>query len=43
MNLAWLGVGLYKIATLKLLPLTSANWEGSVAWKHVLQTTSLPP
>lgn len=43
MNLAWLGVGLYKMATMKLLPLTSADWEGYVVWKHVLETTSLPP
>merc|ERR1712238_3564 len=37
-NLAWLGLGLYKMATMKLLPLTAADWEGSVVWKHVLET-----
>mmetsp|Transcript_29589 Transcript_29589/g.62199 ORF Transcript_29589/g.62199 Transcript_29589/m.62199 type:complete len:195 (+) Transcript_29589:200-784(+) len=43
LNLVWLGVGLYKMATMKLLPLTSADWEGYVVWKEVLETTSLPP
>jgi len=43
MNLVWLGVGLYKMGTMKLLPLTSADWESYVVWKHVLETTSLPP
>jgi len=43
MNLAWLGVGLYKMATMKLLPLTSADWEGYVVWKHVMETSSIPP
>ena len=43
MNLAWLGVGLYKMATMKLLPLTSADWEKYVVWKHVMETSSIPP
>lgn len=43
LNLVWLGVGLYKMATMKLLPLTSADWEGYLVWKEVLETTSLPP
>lgn len=43
MNLAWLGVGLYKMATMKLLPLTSADWEGYVVWKQVMETSSIPP
>ena len=43
MNLVWLGVGLYKMATMKLLPLTSADWEGYVVWKHVMETSSIPP
>jgi hypothetical protein len=43
MNLAWLGVGLYKMATMKLLPLTSADWENYVVWKHVMETSSIPP
>jgi hypothetical protein len=43
LNLAWLGVGLYKMATMKLLPLTSADWEHYVVWKHVMETSSIPP
>ena len=43
MNLVWLGVGLYKMATMKLLPLTSADWEKYVVWKHVMETSSIPP
>ena len=43
MNLIWLGVGLYKMANMKLLPLTSADWEGYVVWKHAMETSSIPP
>ena len=43
LNLVWLGVGLYKMANMKLLPLTSADWEGYVVWKHVMETSSIPP
>lgn len=43
LNFAWLGVGMYKMATMKLLPLTSADWEGYVVWKDVLETSSIPP
>jgi hypothetical protein len=43
MNLVWLAVGLYKMANMKLLPLTSADWEGYVVWKQVLETSSIPP
>ncbi|KAL3817545.1 hypothetical protein ACHAXA_003718 [Cyclostephanos tholiformis] len=43
MNLVWLSVGLYKMANMKLLPLTSADWEGYVVWKQVLETSSIPP
>ena len=43
MNLVWLGVGLYKMANMKLLPLTSADWERYVVWKQVLETSSIPP
>mmetsp|Transcript_19234 Transcript_19234/g.33004 ORF Transcript_19234/g.33004 Transcript_19234/m.33004 type:complete len:193 (+) Transcript_19234:184-762(+) len=42
-NMIWLGIGLYKMATMKLLPLTSADWEGYVVWKHVMETSSIPP
>lgn len=43
LNLLWLGVGMYKMASMKLLPLTSADWESYVVWKHVLETSSIPP
>jgi hypothetical protein len=43
LNLIWLGVGLYKMANMKLLPLTSADWEGYVVWKNVMETSSIPP
>jgi hypothetical protein len=43
MNLVWLGVGLYKMANMNLLPLTSADWERYVVWKQVLETSSIPP
>ena len=43
LNLLWLGVGMYKMATMKLLPLTSADWESYVVWKHLTETSSLPP
>jgi len=43
LNLIWLGVGVYKMANMKLLPLTSADWEGYVVWKHVMETSSIPP
>lgn len=43
LNLVWLGVGVYKMANMKLLPLTSADWEGYVVWKQVMETSSIPP
>ena len=43
LNLLWLGVGLYKCSKMKLLPLTSADWESYVVWKNVMETSSIPP
>ena len=43
LNLFWLGVGLYKCSKMKLLPVTSADWESYVVWKNVLETSSIPP
>eukprot|EP00956_Cyclotella_meneghiniana_P045436 scaffold369051_cov76-Cyclotella_meneghiniana.AAC.3 len=43
LNLIWFGVGMYKLATMKLLPLTSADWESYVVWKHLAETSSIPP
>ena len=43
LNLAWLGVGLYKMSSMRLLPTTSADWTGSIVWKDMMETTSIPP
>ena len=43
LNLFWLFVGLYKCSKMKLLPVTSADWESYVVWKNVLETSSIPP
>jgi ER membrane protein complex subunit 4 len=43
LNLVWLGIGLYKMSSMRLLPTTSADWTGSIAWKDMLETTSIPP
>lgn len=43
LNLAWLGIGLYKMSSMRLLPTTSADWVGSIVWKDMMETTSIPP
>ena len=43
LNLIWLGVGLYKMSSMRLLPTTSADWTGSIVWKEMMETTSIPP
>lgn len=43
LNLVWLGVGLYKMSSMRLLPTTSADWTGSIIWKDMMETTSIPP
>lgn len=43
LNLVWLGVGLYKMGTMRLLPTTSADWSGSVVWKELMEISSVPP
>ena len=43
LNLAWLCVGLYKMATMRLLPTTSADWAGAVVWKELMESSSIPP
>lgn len=43
LNLAWLGLGLYKMSSMRLLPTTSADWTGSIVWKDMMETTSIPP
>jgi ER membrane protein complex subunit 4 len=43
LNLIWLGIGVYKLSSMKLLPTTSADWTGTVVWKDMMETTSIPP
>ena len=42
MNLAWLALGLYKMAGMRLLPTTSADWAWKLDWKDMMETTSIP-
>jgi hypothetical protein len=42
-NLVWLGVGLYKMSAMRLLPTTSADFADSVVWKDMMETSSIPP
>ena len=43
LNLVWLAIGMYKLNSMKLLPMTSADWTGSVVWKEMMETSSIPP
>jgi len=43
LNLAFLGVGLYKMSSMRLLPTTSADWTSKIVWKDMVETTSIPP
>jgi ER membrane protein complex subunit 4 len=43
LNLVWLAVGMYKLNSMKLLPMTSADWTGTVVWKEMMETSSIPP
>ena len=43
LNLAWFGLGLYKMSSMRLLPTTSADWTGTIVWKEMMETTSIPP
>lgn len=43
LNLVWLCIGLYKMSSMRLLPTTSADWTGSVVWKEMMETSSIPP
>lgn len=42
-NLAWLGFGLYKMSSMRLLPTTSADFADSIVWKDMMETSSIPP
>ncbi|KAL7555950.1 hypothetical protein ACA910_015249 [Epithemia clementina (nom. ined.)] len=43
LNLVWLALGLYKMSTMRLLPITSADWTHRIVWKDMMETTSIPP
>lgn len=43
LNFVMLGVGLYKMSKMRLLPTTSADWSGRIVWKELLESTSIPP
>lgn len=43
LNLVWLGIGLYKMSSMRLLPTTSADWTYKLQWKDMLEVTSIPP
>lgn len=43
LNLVWLGIGLYKMSTMRLLPTTSADFTYKIGWKEMMETTSIPP
>jgi hypothetical protein len=42
LNVVWLGVGLYKMSWMKLLPTTSADWIGSILWKENVEVSGIP-
>jgi ER membrane protein complex subunit 4 len=43
LNLVWLGIGLYKMSSMRLLPTTSADYTYKIVWKEMLEATSIPP
>lgn len=43
LNLVWLGVGLYKMSSMRLLPTTSADYAYKILWKDMMERTSIPP
>jgi ER membrane protein complex subunit 4 len=43
LNLVWLGLGLYKMSSMRLLPTTSADWAFKIPFKEYLERTSVPP
>ena len=42
LNMIWLGVGLYKMSQMRLLPTTSADWSGRIVWKEMMEISSIP-
>ena len=43
LNLVFLGIGLYKMSSMRLLPTTSADWTSKIVWKDMVEITSIPP
>jgi len=43
LNMVWLGVGLYKMSSMRLLPTTSADFTYKILWKDMIETSSIPP
>jgi hypothetical protein len=42
LNCMWLGVGMYKMSYMRLLPTTSADWVGSVPFKQMMEGSIMP-
>lgn len=42
LNIVWLMVGLYKMSSMRLLPTTSADWTGTIVWKEMMESSSIP-
>jgi hypothetical protein len=42
LNIVWLMIGLYKMSNMRLLPTTSADWTGSIVWKEMMESSSIP-
>ena len=43
LNMIWLGVGLYKMSKMRLLPTMSSDYAGTILWKEMDEITSIPP
>lgn len=43
LNLLFLGIGLYKMSIMRLLPTTAADWTSKIVWKEHMEITSIPP
>lgn len=43
LNLVWLAIGMYKLASMRLLPTTSADFADSIVWKDMMELSSIPP
>jgi hypothetical protein len=43
LNMIWLGVGLFKMSKMRLLPTMSSDYAGTILWKEMDEITSIPP